>query len=398
MPTLFELWKEKKVFLMDKTLSQIINFSGEGELKDGNNTSAEIREFLNEIPSKKLIEFAYHCLNGSFKDSGFALQDVVNQFGKRIGFNVEEGLYRGTRNQIGYDGIWKLKNEHSFIVEIKTTDAYRINLDTIADYKEKLIDAGRIDKNDSSVLIIVGRQDTGDLEAQIRGSKHAWNVRLLSIEALIKLLELRETVNDTRILRQINSILKPLEYTRLDKLIDLLFLTSQDNQLEVEEVPEDESITNVAVNQKSPDEKASYVNFHEECIDIISSKLNKTFIKQSKSTYRSSDSLIGLTCAVSRAYPKKHSEGYWYAFHPHQKEFLEEYSVSYVSFGCGSKDNILLIPLDKFLPLTDHMNKTTTNDRLYWHVRIHKTNNHFEMELTSSSKNRNFDITDYLIK
>jgi len=35
------------------------------------------------------------------------------------------------------------------------------------------------------VLIVVGRQDTGELEAQIRGSRHAWDIRLISAEALL---------------------------------------------------------------------------------------------------------------------------------------------------------------------------------------------------------------------
>ena len=219
MTTLLELWKDKRDFFVEKTLSQIISMTGEGALKDGNKTSLQIREFLNEIPTRLLVQYANQCLDEGFKDSGLALQDVINQFGKRLGFEIEQGVYRGKKNEIGFDGIWSIRNDHSFIVEIKTTDAYRINMDIVAGYKEKLADQNRIDKNRSSILLIVGRQDTGDLDAQIRGSRHSWNIRLISIVALTKLLELRETVNDTGILRQINELLKPLEYTRLDRLI-----------------------------------------------------------------------------------------------------------------------------------------------------------------------------------
>jgi hypothetical protein len=38
----------------------------------------------------------------------------------------------------------------------------------------------------------VGRQDTGDLEAQVRGSKHAWTVRIISADALANLVALKE--------------------------------------------------------------------------------------------------------------------------------------------------------------------------------------------------------------
>ncbi len=159
MTTLLELWKDKKDFLIDKSLSQIINISGDGELKDGNKTSSEVRELLNEIPSDKLKLFTDQCLNDSFKDSGLALQDVINQFGKRLGFAVEQGLYRGKRNEIGFDGIWRLKDEHSFIVEIKTTDAYRINLDTIVDYFDRLVENARILKNKSSIFQLMMSQN-----------------------------------------------------------------------------------------------------------------------------------------------------------------------------------------------------------------------------------------------
>jgi hypothetical protein len=396
MTTLLELWKDKKDFLIDKSLSQIINISGDGELKDGNKTSSEVRELLNEIPSDKLKLFTDQCLNDSFKDSGLALQDVINQFGKRLGFAVEQGLYRGKRNEIGFDGIWRLKDEHSFIVEIKTTDAYRINLDTIVDYFDRLVENARILKNKSSILIVVGRQDTGDLEAQIRGSKHAWNIRVLSIDALKKLLDLRETVNDNRVLNQINEILKPLEYTRLDKLIDLLFITSQDNLIEQEDIRNTDETTNTKYDDTN--DRDTPVNYHEECIEVISKKLNKTFIKQSKSTYLSSDNLYSLTCAVSKTYPTKHTELFWYAFHPHQKEFLEEYPNGFVSFGCGDKAKIILIPLDKFLPLTNNMNMTTKNNRSYWHVKIHIHKGRFELEQPLGQTGMRLDITEYLIK
>jgi hypothetical protein len=44
-----------------------------------------------------------------------------------------------------------------------------ISLDTISEYRRKLVDTGQIDKS-SSILVVVGRNDTGELEAQVRGS------------------------------------------------------------------------------------------------------------------------------------------------------------------------------------------------------------------------------------
>ena len=67
------------------------------------------------------------------------------------------------------------------MVEVTTTDAYRIDLETLAGYRRGLIASGQITEPESSMLIVVGRKDTGDLEAQIRGSRHAWDIRLVSV-------------------------------------------------------------------------------------------------------------------------------------------------------------------------------------------------------------------------
>jgi len=220
---------------------------------------------------------------------------------------------------------------------------------------------------------------------------------VLSIEALVKLLDLRETVNDNRVLNQINEILKPLEYTRLDRLIDLLFITSQDNFIDKEE-RELEDIYTTTSTVTNNTERGTPVNYHDECIEVISKALKKTFIKQSKSTYLSSDNSTSLTCAVSKMYPTKRTELYWFAFHPHQKDFLEEYSHSYVSFGCGDKEKIALIPLDKFLPLNSSMNMTTKNNRSYWHVKIHIEKGKLEIEQPLSPSSQRIDISEFLIK
>lgn len=391
MTTLLELWKSQNDFLQDKSLSQLINITGEGQLKDDNDTSNQIRELLNNVPTNKLKEYAAQCLSESFKDSGLALQDVVNQFGRRLGFVIEEGLYRGKKNDIGFDGLWAIKSEHTFIIEVKTTDAYRINLNTLNKYKEELIQEGRIDAENSSILIIVGRQDTGDLEAQIRGSKFAWNIRLISIEALMKLIDLRENVSDTQTLKQINQILKPLEYTRLDKLIELLYLTSEDDD---DDIADDSDNDEPELKEES--KRDTPVSFNEACINLLSESLSKTFIKQSKATYESSDKLVGISCVVSKVYQTKYTELYWYAFHPHQYEFLKEYPSSYVSFGCGTPQNIIMIPLDKFMEFTQNMNQTTKpNGKSYWHVKIHKVGNKYEIEQPLSSKEKRTDITEF---
>jgi hypothetical protein len=90
-----------------------------------------------------------------------------------------------------------------------------------------LTDTGELG-SPSSILIIVGREDTGELEAQVRGSRHAWDIRLISADALIKLVELKEGADAPDTDRKIRSLLAPMEYTRLDEMIDVMFSTAKD--------------------------------------------------------------------------------------------------------------------------------------------------------------------------
>ena len=194
--SLTDLWEKSKTEVQAKNVQQIIAFAGDGNLTDGSVTSDEFRAFLKGISTELIQKYADQCLSDSFSGSGFVLQDIVNQVGHRLGFKVEYGRYRGVSNAIGFDGLWTLPNGHTIVIEVKTTDAYRIDLNKLAEYRKKLIKNETVTEKESSVLIVVGRKDTGDLEAQIRGSRHAWDMRLISIDALLRLMLLKQQVED----------------------------------------------------------------------------------------------------------------------------------------------------------------------------------------------------------
>ncbi len=167
--SLRELWLTASDQIKQKHLQQIIAFAGDGKLLDGGSSSAEFRAFLSLVPSDVLKRYAAECIAESFPHSGHALQDVVNEVGRRLGFVVTPGRYRGVSGQNGFDGLWIFPDGHAAVVEVKTTDTYRIVLETVANYRRSLVAEGKIQEDRSSILIVVGREDTGELEAQIRG-------------------------------------------------------------------------------------------------------------------------------------------------------------------------------------------------------------------------------------
>ena len=93
--TLSTLWVEKRDQLEGKHVRQIISFAGDGNLRDWSVTSKEFRDYLSNVSSKQLEQYLEECLSEKFEGNGFVLQDIVNQIGKRLGFKVVDGRYRG---------------------------------------------------------------------------------------------------------------------------------------------------------------------------------------------------------------------------------------------------------------------------------------------------------------
>ena len=395
--SILDLWKALKDDVSQKSVHQIISFAGGGKLGDDSKTSKEFRELLSNLPSDYLEKYADDCLSESFTGSGFALQDIVNQIGERLGFEVEYGRYRGNVNDIGNDGLWVLPSGHSIIVEVKTTDAYRFSLDTIATYKKKLADIGKIEQDRSSILVVVGRSDTGDLEAQIRGSRYAWDMRLISVDYLVKLMNLRESMDDPGAIQRIYDILIPREFTKLDEIVDILFTAAED--VVSDEGDEEEDDVGSDKNQEeSPDKKIKKkpkftpVSFHSECVHEIQNHLNITLVKRTRSKYSTPDKLTAITCSVSKEHNRSGSRGYWFALHPHQREFLESAEKGYAAFGCGSERQIILIPINELTPFLDKTWITERDDTLYWHIRILKKSKGLILNLKKGVTNVNLKV------
>lgn len=376
--SLLSIWIHDKQQLLDKTVQQIIGFAGEGRLRDGNTTSTEFREFLSNAPPDLIQLYAHQCLDSGFNGSGYVLQDIVNEIGNRLGFNVVPGRYQGKQGLIGFDGLWTLESGHNIIAEIKTTDVYRFDLNTIAAYREALVDTNKIRESNSSVLIIVGREDTGDLEAQIRGSRHAWSMRLISIDSLLSLMNLKQKIEDPAIIKRMNDILIPREFTKLDEIIEIVFSTTED-------IKEEEQLE-VLQGRGSKEEKTEPMAYHQQCVTRVEASIHKVFVPRSKVLYSTSNNDSALVCMVSKEYGDYNKQSYWFGFHKYQKEFLERVKEAYVAFGCGTENILFIIPFKTFLPWLTEMNTTSKGARHYWHVHIDKDKGGLSLRLKNNKR------------
>ena len=386
---LLDLWVSTPEQVREKHVQQLIAFAGDGRLVDNGSGSKEFRAFLSYVPTLLLARYANECLEDSFQNSGLALQDIVNEIGIRIGADVLPGRYRGTAGHVGFDGLWRFPQGNALVVEVKTTDAYRIDLSRIARYRKALVEKEQISEEESSMLIVVGRQDTGDLEAQIRGSRHAWDVRIISVDALFRFARIKEEVEDPGIMQRIHQILIPREFTRLDEIADILFSTAE--EIKQEEVKE--AATPTEELPRVP--KFTPVAFHDACIERITKQLGANLVKRSRSKFSTPDGSLVVNCAVSKEHDSEGQPNYWFAFHPHQKEFLSNAQSSYAAFGCGSENQLLLIPFAEFNKWLDGLWVTESEDRFYWHVVIYRENGKYVLHRKKGEQN--IDITKYIL-
>jgi hypothetical protein len=197
---------------------------------------------------------------------------------------------------------------------------------------------------------------------------------------------LKEDLEDPALIRKIHDILLPKEFTKLDEIVDLVFSATED--VREPEMPDEES--------ESADKKFTPVSFHTACIARIEGELGKELLKQSRASFATADGETAVLCAVSREYSRARYDGYWFAFHPHQQEFLEGAASGYVGFGCGSPDRLVLFPYATFREWLPHFNRTELDDRFYWHVRINRRGGQLFLLLRAGQDN--VDITKYLVK
>ena len=314
------------------------------------------------------------------------LQDLVNELGRRLEYDVVNGRYKGVVNAIGNDGLWLSAEKHAIVVEVKTTDAYSISLATIAKYRDRFTEAGRIGPS-SSVLIVVGRQETGELEAQVRGSRHAWDIRLISADALVKLVHLKENTEDPETGRKIRSLLTPMEYTRLDSMIDVMFTAAKDveegtSTLQVVDDAMEEANTSPALHTSpfapspvSPPAKGVWQTTDSRLLQakreaILATMGNLTgarYIRKSPAQAWDATHQKRVACTISKRYIKTPTSPYWYAYHPPWHEFLREGAEAHLLLGCMDLPFAFALPLTVVSSLLDALNTTGEH---YWHVKI----------------------------
>jgi hypothetical protein len=395
---LLALWSSAPEQVGALNIEQIVATAGDGKLVDESDCSRELREFLSQVSSDKLTDYAQHCLDAGFENSGFVLQDIVNELGRRLDYRVVNGRYRGVSNKAGNDGLWKAPEDRDVLVEVRTTDAYQLRLSRVAGYRDRLRNDGTIAR-DCSILVVVGRNETDDLEAQVRGSRHAWDMRLISVRSLLQLVRLKESTENPQTGRKIREILVPFETTRLDSLVEVLLTTAQDVEetavaataLPGEDVPEE--------SRPAVVDPTSLQLTRDRIVEVFAQKHGKKLIRTSRAVYWDAGHTFRVVCTISKRYSRRPSETYWYAYRTNWNEFLMQADTGYFVLGCTDLDTAFAIPIHVVGEHLECLNATTRDDGTsYWHISVAQRGSDFILHLPKARGKKHLSLSTFAFK
>lgn len=395
--SLVTLWKSNPESFANYLGRQIVAFAGNGELRDNSDCSEQLREFLSLVPFERLSIYAKECLDQSFTDSGFFLQDVVNELGRRLEFQVLNGRYRGVTNAVGFDGLWQIPGGPTILVEVKTTDTYNVSLDAVAGYRKKLLANEEIGP-ESSILFVVGRKETGSLEAQIRGSRYAWDMRVVGVESLLNLVRVKEKSSEDQTVNQIRELLRPFEYTRVDRILDVVFsaaldVVAESNDSLIQDEQAEETNATEVPHERTPQNTIDTIR--ERAADAVSKRHSINLVRQRQALYADPNSGARACITISKRYSSD-LQPYWYAFHPKWDQYLSQTDKGFMVFGCVDRSDAYAVPIDEMRKILPSLNQTVRPEGgMYWHVKL--SDSQGKMVIFASKTGERFDLESYRV-
>jgi hypothetical protein len=224
---------------------------------------------------------------------------------------------------------------------------------------------------------------------------------LISADALLKLVQLKENSDEPETGQKIRSLLTPMEFTRLDGLVDVMFATAKDVETAIAEVPDDkleaEAVAAVPNTFVAPSgweftDAAVLDKKRADILDALATKLGAKLIRKSRALFWDASHAKRVACSISKRYTKG-AYPYWYAYHPQWDEFLGEATDSFFVLGCMDLNHAFAIPLDVLRGNLPNLNTTTTERSTYWHIHLVDTaDGKIALQLPKISKQLSLDI------
>jgi len=197
--------------------------------------------------------------------------------------------------------------------------------------------------------------------------------------------------------------LVPVEYTRIDELVGVVFAATKD----VEEFSEDIVSEDVVLEDVKESKDSQHYNektsseiiteIREKIIAAVSTSTGSTLIKKTRAMFWSSDHKVRVACTLSKLYESQGAMKYWYAYHPSWDAFLSGGDTAHLALGCVDLNEAFLLPLNIIQAALPNLHVTQkTDDKKYWHIKIiEQTKGSFFLQVPAPGKN--ILLTGYML-
>lgn len=393
------------------TVKQIVEGGhlGGSELKDDDITSINFRKLLEICDLDYLKKYVTETTLGeNWKSKPFAFQEIANEICRRIFGDIQAGLYKGKRDSQNCDSLVTNPN-YPWVIDVKTSTDYAVDLNKMYAYLDRAINNGTLPKN-AQALYVVGRTIQDGFIQQLSGQGFLGKVKAVTIQSLIKLLEMRHICETETIFTKVLIQLQKNSSFILDETIDFAYLFLPDNSSTVQEEQGDldEFDKTTTTSESTPSEKAprsKAINHLDEWKKLVESHLNIPLIKDMRGKYKNSDKNIFLNFLGSKDHSSSKAnrkEHYWFGVNQDQIDYLNKSAKSFIFFGCGSPDQGFLIPINDFLQIYNNINWKSTNEdstTKHKHIVIYRSNDNpvdFVIEQSNGPLNVNkYRITNH---
>jgi hypothetical protein len=209
--------------VVDLTLNRIVNLAG--DWTDDSRASEQFREIIEneQTTTDEIDAYLTAAIDGSEQYHNRALQDLVNNIGRRLGFQIEYGVYQGRSDTIGFDGHWvstATDDDTHLIVETKKTTAYSIDPGQAGGYMTELADADDLERSQVYGLYVIGEGNVGTVAQTVFGSQYRDRMRIITASRLLDLLEIQQ--NSGLRHTQVVDVLLPINAVDVGQLVGLI--------------------------------------------------------------------------------------------------------------------------------------------------------------------------------
>lgn len=107
----------------------------------------------------------------------------------------------------------------------------------------------------------------------------------------------------------------------------------------------------------------------DQILHQLETKHSVRLNRRSSATYKSEDNEIGIVCTISKWYTD--GDGYWYAYHSNQDQFLGSVKHGYFVLGMMDADAAIVLPLYLIRENLEKLSTTTIpGGETYWHIIV----------------------------